>query len=158
MRVLLQPHHRLCRERPGQAGSLRRLPTEDDIRILVTGSRDWTDEVVIVNALDDAIWNSEVNTNNEVTVVSGACPSGADALAEQVARDNDMQVERHPAQWHVDGKYDRSAGFKRNAEMVALGADLCLAFILNGSRGATHTANLAEKAGIPTRRYTNGNL
>jgi hypothetical protein len=38
--------------------------------------------------------------------------------------------------------------------MVNLGADLVLAFIRNGSRGASHTADLAEQAGIETRRFT----
>jgi len=36
--------------------------------------------------------------------------------------------------------------------MVAAGADLCLAFIHNGARGASHCAALAEQAGIPTIR------
>ncbi|MGH3525755.1 MAG: hypothetical protein ACRDQ6_00390 [Pseudonocardiaceae bacterium] len=75
---------------------------------------------------------------------------GADQLADEVARGWGWTPEPHPADW---ARYGRSAGYRRNAAMVTLGADVCLAFILDGSRGASHTAQLAHTAGIPTRRY-----
>jgi hypothetical protein len=127
-------------------------------RILVTGSRDWEDYFrigsEIVRAMQDLtpIQPGQYNYNDgRYVIVHGACPTGADYLADQWALGSLTDVERHPADWK---RYGRAAGFKRNAEMVKLGADICLAFIRNESRGATHTANLAELVGIPTRRFT----
>ena len=117
-------------------------------RILVTGSRTWTDWRTITGALIQA--HRDLNPDRMPVLVHG-CAAGADFLAAQAARKLGWEVEDHPADWSARGK---AAGFIRNAEMVALGADVCLAFIRDGSRGATHCADTAEKAGIPVRRFT----
>lgn len=124
------------------------------MRILVTGSRTWTDYVTLADALLNAYFATTCTA--PVTLVHGGCPRGADEMAHRWAdeiRESGWRLdeERHPADWERHGK---SAGFRRNAEMVTAGADLCLAFIRDGSRGASHTADLAEKAGIETRRWT----
>ena len=125
-------------------------------RILVTGSRSW-DDVAAVHAALEAAYRSTRAT--PVVVVHGACPRGADEHARAWAVEMSRQgrpvlEEAHPANWRPGGFLDRGAGFRRNAEMVALGADVCLAFIKDGSQGASHTAALAEAAGIPTKRWT----
>lgn len=57
----------------------------------------------------------------------------------------DVIEEAHPADWKRHGK---AAGMIRNREMVALGADLCIAFPLPQSKGTFGCIREAEKAGI----------
>jgi hypothetical protein len=129
------------------------------MRILVTGSRDWTDRDAVYRALNWACESYRLNFKpdrygntmpdpSKVTVVHGHCRTGADAIADDWCVSAFLEPERHPADWN--GPAGKGAGFARNAEMVASGVDLCLAFIKNNSKGATHAAQLAQKAGIRT--------
>jgi len=111
-------------------------------RVLVTGSRNWTDRTAVYGALD-AVLHEYVS----IVVVHGACPAGADAMAVDwiaEAGDADVTEERHPANW---GRHGRAAGPIRNNEMVKLGADLCLAFIRRDSRGASQCAQGGRDGG-----------
>jgi hypothetical protein len=116
------------------------------VRILLTGSRDWDDEAGVRAALTDAT----AGAPGPHVVVHGACPTGGDAIADRIAADLGLTIERHPAQWR---RYGRSAGYRRNVEMVAAGADVCLAFIRDSSPGASMTARLAVEARIPVRLH-----
>ena len=92
-------------------------------RLLVTGSRTWHDIAAIEQTLAVILDRHPEG----VLLVHGACPRGADAIAAAyAARTPGYQVEAHPADWHW---YGRAAGYRRNAEMIALGADGCAAFI-----------------------------
>jgi hypothetical protein len=119
-------------------------------RLLITGSQLWTDTTMIRDALAQ-VWHPDT------ILMSGACPRGADRLCEDCWTHWGGKVDRFPAEWIVDGRYRRDAGFRRNEEMVdtaaALGAERCLAFVLDDSPGSTHTIGLARAAGIRTSVY-----
>lgn len=115
-------------------------------RVLVTGSRTWTD----VPKLDEALSLALMTHRGRMVLVHGACPTGADAQADEWARKNGVPIETHPADWSGQG---RVAGFKRNQAMVDTKPDVVLAFIRQGSKGATHCAEAADRAGLKVLRY-----
>jgi hypothetical protein len=119
-------------------------------RILITGSREWTDRETIYLAIFN--WVKEnCTTPEEIVIVHGDASRGADRLARDIARSVPwLTEEAHPAEWETYGK---GAGFIRNQDMVDLGADVALAFLRGPSRGTRHCAGQAEKAGIPVIRY-----
>jgi hypothetical protein len=117
--------------------------------VLVTGSRDWNRSETVRAAIAEVHYFDE-SAGSAIVLVSGHCPTGADQMAERWARRFGWRVEEHPAHWRVYGK---SAGFRRNEEMVRLGADVCLAFQRDNSRGTQHTIDLCTEAGIPVRLW-----
>ncbi|MGW2740670.1 SLOG family protein [Streptomyces sp. NPDC001288] len=140
-------------------------------RILITGSRTWTDRTAVWQAIATAALTNAPQ-NAEIIVVHGACKEGADAHAAawinaaRAANRRPVDGDPHPANWRPNGVRDNGAGYRRNAEMVDAGADICLAFVdpcakpncpkpkPHGSHGTSHCADLAEAAGIPTKRIT----
>lgn len=131
------------------------------MRVLITGSRDWDDRFFVYRVLNDICYEFDLNyppdqygntlpDPRKITVVHGHCPTGADHWADEWATGCLLVAERHPARWKEFGKM---AGYLRNKEMADLGANLCLAFQKDGSRGTQHMINLAKKAGIETRIF-----
>lgn len=127
------------------------------VRILVTGSRDWTNTQKFNDTMH--IVRQQFPNTEDWLIVHGDCPDGLDALADAWAKVRGIDREAHPAIWSEHG---RTAGFRRNSEMVALGAEVCLAFMCpctkrncrksgkaHGSHGTTHCSIEARKAGIP---------
>lgn len=120
------------------------------MRVLVTGSRDWTGVhgahrihmvLDILLALCDVL-------GSKLTIVHGDGP-GADQLVDAWAlrrEDSGVTVERHPADWRMG----KRAGPYRNGAMVSLGADMCIGFLKDSSRGTGITLMLSREVGIPT--------
>lgn len=71
-------------------------------------------------------------------------------MAQEVADMYGYPWETFPANWSELGK---AAGPIRNRAMVNTAPDLCLAFIRNGSKGASGCADMAQKARIRTFIY-----
>lgn len=126
------------------------------LRVLVTGSRNWTSADCISMALHDIADYARAH-GRLMVLIHGDCPTGADNIAKLWVTMQNMMAEDgglartvcedpYPAAWHNG----RSAGIRRNEEMVESGADVCLAFICDNSPGATHCSNLARSRGIPT--------
>jgi hypothetical protein len=99
------------------------------LKVLITGSRTWNGTFggwrigLTLNRLQSL----SLALESPLRLMNGACPEGAD--------------------WIGLGK---PAGFVRNQFMVNQGADMCVAFLRDGSRGTQHTIDRARAAGIPT--------
>lgn len=125
----------------------------------MTGSRQWQEPLTVwqqLYALGIQAYG-DYDGGHFLTVVHGNAATGADRMAQQWVQLSPFELwkpvqiteEPHPADWSLG----RGAGFIRNQYMVDLGADLCLAFIRNNSRGATDCLSRAEAAGIECKVF-----
>lgn len=124
------------------------IPTEIISRIIVCGGRHFNDYACLESILDDVLADHNLGYT-EVEVVSGGCPSGADALGELYAATHNIQCSRFPAEWDRFGK---AAGPIRNSQMVNYAGEsqkpIVVAFSNSTTRGTNDTIKKANKLGI----------
>jgi hypothetical protein len=106
------------------------------MRLIIAGSRDITD----LGLVRQAVLSSGIIP----TVIISGGARGVDSLGEVLAREMDIPIDRHPADWD---KHGRSAGYIRNAEMAEV-ADALVAIWDGVSRGTESMINLANKKGL----------
>ena len=124
------------------------------IKIGIVGSRSYTDK----RKVKDLIFEIKEKYGDEVEIVSGGQPKGADGLAKKFTLEFGMKyVEFPPAHynWNMHCKlpatkynkpYYVTNYFKRNKQ-IAEYSDIIVAFIQKGvkSRGTMNTIHYAEK-------------
>jgi hypothetical protein len=120
------------------------VPERNDVDIdppfcaLVTGGRDYHDRDAVFRALD-SLHRKHAN----ITVLTGACPTGADALAQEWAVLNERPYIGVPAQWRTHGT---AAGPIRNTRLLCYLPNGCVAF--PGGAGTADCVRQAEAAGV----------
>jgi YspA, cpYpsA-related SLOG family len=128
-------------------------------RLLVTGSRTWTDTDLIRVALRAAMVSLAV-PEQEITLVHGGA-HGADQLAGQVGRQLGMRIEVREAQWRrctdacihdlrAAKSYCPEAGYRRNVEMIVSmePGSLMLTFAAKVPSGTSGCAQVARRCGL----------
>ena len=106
------------------------------MRTIIAGSRSVKHYEVVRKAIRDSGF--------EITKVVSGGALGADKLGEEWARDNQIPVQRFPADWTRHGK---SAGPLRNIQM-AENADALIAIWDGVSRGTKHMIEAAAQRGL----------
>lgn len=113
------------------------------LRVLVCGGRDFDD---IDEFID--VWALITQGRRVNTIIEGGA-RGADLLAKMWARDNNYKLETYSADWE---KYGKSAGPRRNAEMLKTSKpDLVIAF--PGGKGTANMVKQAQAAGVEVREF-----
>ena len=119
------------------------------MKVLVCGSRDWTDAEPIYARLAPLKVEAFM-CGEKVTLLHGNAP-GADRLARNLGFGLNFDVQHFPADWSRHGK---RAGIIRNLAMLDEAPDLVIAFQIGNSRGTQHTIDEARRRGIPVEVHT----
>jgi hypothetical protein len=132
------------------------MPNNENIKILVTGDRNYKDTKTI-----ELTFNllSKICIPTETTFIHGAC-KGADLLAAAEAEKRNYKIageegKGFPAEWN---KYGRAAGPIRNKEMVDMSPNIIIIFHdnLKESKGTKNCVKLILKKDFKPILLLNG--
>ena len=113
------------------------------MRIIICGSRDWTDKHTIHREIDRLL----ARYGSELVIIHGVCETGADMIANDYCIEKDIRIIPFPAKWKRQGK---AAGPIRNQRMIDEGKPQgVVAFDLGGTPGTAGMINKAHAAGLP---------
>lgn len=113
------------------------------MRVIVAGGRSFNNRHVLNKVLSYLF-----SKRTDIVIVCGMA-RGADLLGKEYASEHSIPVNEYPADW---GKYGKSAGYKRNTEMVE-NADALVAFWDGQSRGTKHMIDIAHEMGLIVKVY-----
>ena len=106
------------------------------MRTIIAGSRSITNY--------DVVNKATIDSKFDITEVISGTARGVDQIGELWAKNNNIPVEKHPADWD---KYGKSAGYIRNEEMAKC-SDALIAIWDGESKGTKHMLDLAVKHGL----------
>lgn len=107
------------------------------MRTIIAGSRDILDYDLLCNVIESTGYN--------ITCVISGTANGVDKLGEKYAQENNIKLERYPADWN---RYGKSAGYKRNKQME----EVCDAAIIvwdGHSKGTKHMIDIMKDSKKP---------
>lgn len=116
-------------------------PCKDEFRVIIAGSRTFTDYAAVKEHLDKIF-----SKRKPTSIVCGET-KGADMLGRRYAEEHKIKIDSYPADWQ---KYGKQAGYIRNEQMAA-NADALVAFHMNDSAGTKHMISTAKQCGLQVR-------
>lgn len=102
------------------------------MRTIIAGSRNIGDYNILLEAITESGFN--------ITAVISGTARGVDRLGERYAEENNIILEKYPAEWNNLGK---RAGYVRNIKM-AENADALIALWDGYSKGTGHMIDIAN--------------
>ncbi len=130
------------------------------MRVLITGDRHWH----CPELAEDVLARMLLRYRTIITIIHGGA-TGVDRSFAEACEQLGIDQEAHPARWeeldHPDAlihhdkhgrAYNAKAGPIRNAEMIATGIDMCVAFhrAISSSKGTKDCVKQALAKGVAT--------